>query len=226
MKCIIVDDEYKSIDLLKGYVIDVPFLTLLETFRNPLQAIDYINHHEVDLVFLDINMPRLTGIEFVKALHKKTLVIFTTAYAQHAVVGFELDVVDYILKPITFDRFLKAVNKAKSMFETANPIAPQEFVLIKSGPQTYQVRRDEILYIEKDANYATIHTASTKIVTRSNFDEVMAMVGEKDMIRVHKSFVVNVNRITMIESNELTIGKVAIPIGATYKEAFLTMMRR
>lgn len=223
MKCIIVDDEYKSIALLKEYITEVPFLTLSNTFRNPVEAINSMQNDKVELVFLDINMPRLTGIQVVKSLAVKPIIIFTTAYAQHAVEGFDLDAIDYLLKPITFERFLKAANKAYDYFrnEKLPVIEVKDYCLIKSGPQTYRIKRSDILYIEKDGNYTILYTFSGKIVTRYTFKEVFELLGTKGLIRSHKSFIVSIAHISMIESDKVSVNKIKIPIGATYREAFL-----
>lgn len=229
MNCIIVDDEYKGIELLKGYIEEIPFLNLINTFRNPIEAIGCIQQHNIDLVFLDINMPRLSGLQVARTLTTKPIIIFTTAYAQHAVEGFELDVADYLLKPITFERFLKAAHKARVLSQgsnspTANPI--NEFILIKSGPQLHQIKRSDILFIEKDGNYTTFHTCSGKIVTRHNFAEALELTGTMGMARIHKSFVVALQHISLIEAHEVTIHKTKIPIGASYRTEFLKLLEK
>lgn len=215
IKCIIVDDEYKSIELLKGYIADVPYLELKETFRNPVTALSFIQDSQIDLIFLDINMPRLDGISFLKSMKHPPMIIFTTAYSEHAVDGFELEAIDYLLKPITLERFMKAVAKAKAKS------TPSEYILVKSGPQTYQIKRDDIHLIEKDGNYATFHTTGRKIVTRMNFSDVIDLVGQEEFVRVHKSFVVAVRSISLIESNELIVQNVKVPVGAVYKDGLL-----
>ena len=228
MKCIIADDEYKSIELLRGYIQEVDDLQLEATFRNPVEALTYLEKNDIDLVFLDINMPRLTGIDLVKALQKKPLIIFTTAYSQHALEGFELDVVDYLLKPITFDRFLKAISKARNARNknTAPSIVENDspFILVHSGSQIHQLRKDEVLFIEKDRNYATIHTATRKIVTRQSFEELQHQFNWKNFVRIHKSFIVSIPHISLIESHQVVIQGHKIPIGASFRESFMKQL--
>ena len=227
MNCIIVDDEYKSIELLKDYVKEIPALQLAGTFRNPVEAFTFVQQENIELLFLDINMPRLTGIDFVKALPVKPLVIFTTAYSQHAVEGFELDVVDYLLKPIAFNRFLKAVRKAQDI-ASARSVTDQstasDLIYIKSGPQTHVVKRSEILYIEKDGNYCSIQTSTAKIIVRLSFSEMLEIIGSERMARINKSFIISIDHITLIESNEVMIHKTKIPIGAQYRAEFLKLL--
>ena len=229
MKCVIADDEHKSIELLRGYIQEVEFLKLESTFRNPVEALTFLEQNEVDLVFLDINMPRLTGIDLVKTLRKRPLIIFTTAYSQHALEGFELDVIDYLLKPITFDRFLKAVTKAQNALQKKPELLKTEqdfdFVLIHSGSQIHQLRKNEVLFIEKDRNYATIHTGTRKIITRQSFEALQQQFHGKEFIRIHKSFIVSIPHISLIENHQVTIQGNKIPVGAAFREEFMKRIK-
>ena len=168
MNCIIIDDEPNAIDVLKRYAEQTPFLNLRQTFRNPLKAIGYLQEEQVDLIFLDINMPKLSGIQFLRSIEIKPLVIFTTAYSEYAVESYDLNAVDYLVKPIEFDRFIKAVNKANELFQLKNKqqatmltkpgqrITDDDFVILKSGPVMHKVNINDILFIEKEENYLAI----------------------------------------------------------------------
>ena len=162
MTCIIIDDEPNAIDVIQRYVEKIGYLELKKTFRNPLKALEWLQTEEVDLIFLDMNMPNLKGIEFIKSLLKKPMIIFTTAYSEFAAESYELEAVDYLIKPVLFERFIKAVNKANELFQRksfknseqiSSVPKTDDFVLLKSGSQTHRLKIDDILFIEKDGNY-------------------------------------------------------------------------
>jgi two-component system LytT family response regulator len=232
MKCIIVDDEPNAIDVLKRYIAQTPYLQLEQTFRNPLKAISYLQEEKIDLVFLDINMPNLSGIQLMRSLKNMPLVIFTTAYSEYAVESYELNVVDYLLKPIEFDRFIKAVNKAKTgsvpgrKQDSAEAgfmgnSRQAEFILLKSGPLTHKVAINDILFIEKEENYLAFHTADKKMLLRANMTEVFDHVPVDLFYRVHKSFVVALKHIDTLEVHQLSLSKHKIPIGSSYREGLM-----
>lgn len=232
MNCIIIDDEPNAIDVLKRYVSQTPYLHLTQTFRNPLKAISFLQEEKVDLVFLDINMPNLSGIQLMRSLKNMPMVIFTTAYAEYAVESYELDAVDYLLKPIEFDRFIKAVNKAKELSELGRKqdgsdiaIAANskqvEFILLKSGALTHKVAINDILFIEKEENYLAFHTADKKILLRANMTEMFDHVPGDQFCRVHKSFVVALKHIDTLEVHQLSLGKHKIPVGSSYREELM-----
>jgi two-component system LytT family response regulator len=234
MTCIIVDDEPNAIDVLKRYITQTPYLQLSQTFRNPLKAISYLQEEKVDVVFLDINMPNLSGIQLMRSLKNMPMVIFTTAYSEYAVESYELNAVDYLLKPIEFDRFIKAVNRAKELSDPGRKqedgeniiavnIKQAEFILLKSGPLTHKVAVDHILFIEKEENYLAFHTADKKILLRANMTEVFDHVPVDRFCRAHKSFVIALKHINVLEVHQLSIGKHKIPVGSSYRE---TLMER
>lgn len=221
IKCIAIDDEPVALDIISDYIKKIPFLELLATFRNGLQAIEFLQNNNVDLIFLDINMPEINGIEFFKSLHKKPKVIFTTAYFEFAVESYELNALDYLLKPIGFERFLKAVNKINASQNENNNFLQENSIILKSGSKSYQVNTKEIQYIEGSGNYLTFHLADKKIMVLMSMDEALNILHDSNFARIHKSFIVSLNPIKVIENHQVQINNIIIPIGKYYKESFL-----
>lgn len=222
MNCIAIDDEPKALEVIERYCQKSDLVDLKATFREPVKAIEYLNRETVDLIFLDINMPDVNGIQLLQTLAVKPMVIFTTAYSNYAVESYNLNAIDYLLKPITFERFLAAVNKAIGLKALKNNGTNKEddadSIFVKSGPQTYQVKVNDILYLEKDGNYITICLKDKNILVRENMGDIFDLVPAADFVRVHKSYVVAVRHITMIEAHQLTVGQAKIPIGSTYRD--------
>jgi len=221
ISCIAIDDEPKALEVIERYCGKTGLVDLRATFREPLKAIEFLNREKVDLIFLDINMPDLSGMQLVQTLSPRPMIIFTTAYSHYAVESYDLNALDYLLKPITFERFLAAVNKAAAALSPKNTTANEDepTVFIKSGPQTYQVKVADILYLEKDGNYITVHLKDKNILIRENMGDIFALVPQTDFLRVHKSYVVAIKHISMIEVHQLVISGEKIPIGSTYREA-------
>ena len=221
MTCIAIDDEPKALEVIERYCQKTSLASLKATFREPLKAIEFLNREKVDLIFLDINMPDISGMQLLQTLSPRPLIIFTTAYSQYAVESYELNALDYLLKPITFERFLMAINKAAAALSSKNTTGPDEdaAVLIKSGPQTFRVKVSEILYLEKDGNYITVHLKDGNILIRENLGDVFDLVPAADFIRVHKSYVVGIRHISMIEVHQLIVNGEKIPIGSTYRDS-------
>lgn len=229
ISCLIVDDEPLARSLLTDYVKKIPYLNLLDASSSPLAAIEILRSTPVDLLFLDIQMPEITGISLLKALQKKPLVILTTAYSEYALEGYELDVIDYLLKPITFERFLRAIEKANQRLTTPAP-APvvknipdatvQPFVFVKDGTKLVKVRWDDILYVEGLKDYVTIHTRTQKIVTLQRLKSLEEQLPPDKFIRIHHSYIVAVDAIDVIHKGEVQIGSVTIPVSDTYRKAF------
>lgn len=217
MQTIIIDDEPKAIELLNGYVEKVPFLECVATFRNPLKALDFLSKSKIDLILLDINMPQLSGISFLETLIDKPRIILTTAYAEYAVKSYEFAVDDYLLKPISFERFLKAVNRVNSIHQYSPPT--HEFLLLKSGYQIQKVKVSEIVYLEKDGNYMIYHFPDKKILVRENVQQAMEKLPEY-FIQTHKSYIVPLTRIEVVEAGQVKIGAAWIPLGASFKKEF------
>ncbi len=226
MKTIIVEDEPKAIELLKSYVQHFAELELVETFRNGLKALTYLNTQPVDLVFLDINIPHISGLSLSKMIHPDTKIIFTTAYSEHAVESYEVNAVDYLLKPITFDRFAKAVSKVLTQPSTPSPGSTKalpEILNIKSGSRIYQVQLMEIDYLEKDGNYMIYHHKGQRIYARQSVQEAIETLSAH-FTQIHKSFIVNTKRLHFYDKNVVSIQGREITIGPKYREVFLQRM--
>jgi two-component system LytT family response regulator len=222
ISCIAIDDEPMALEVIERYCQKSGLTDLKATFREPVKAIEYLNRAKIDLVFLDINMPDINGIQLLRTLSTKPMVIFTTAYSNHAVESYDLNAIDYLLKPITFERFLAAVNKVLNLKTLKNDTPAKDdddaSIFVKSGPQTYQIKLNDILYLEKDGNYITIFLKDKNILVRENMGDIFELVPAADFIRVHKSYVVAIRHITMIEVHQLILGQAKIPIGSTYRE--------
>jgi DNA-binding LytR/AlgR family response regulator len=230
MRCVIIDDEPIARQGLKEYIQDVDFLQLAAEFDNPLKAADILMAEKIDLLFLDIQMPRMTGMEFLKTLAHPPLVIFTTAYPQYAVEGFEQNAIDYLLKPFSFERFWKAVLKARSILETAaQPVAgiqkaEPDYFFIKSDNKLIKIAYDEILYIEALQNYVAVHTADKKYITYLTFRSIEEHLPAPRFIRTHKSYIVAAAKVESIEGNDIKIGNHHIPISRTERETVLQQL--
>jgi two-component system LytT family response regulator len=217
--CIAIDDEPKALEVIERYCEKTGLVNLKAAFREPVKAIDFLQREKVDLIFLDINMPDISGMQLVQTLPARPMIIFTTAYSNYAVESYHLNAVDYLLKPITFERFLVAVNKVAALLSKNVPVNDIETIFIKSGPQTYQVKLADILYLEKDGNYITVHLKDKHILIRENMSDIFDILPPADFLRVHKSYVVAIKHIVMIEVHQLIINGVKIPIGSTYRES-------
>lgn len=220
MTCVAIDDEPMALDVIAQYCADSGFVELKATFRDPLKAVDYLRREKVDLIFLDINMPGISGMQLAELLSPAPMIIFTTAYSHYAVESYNVGAVDYLMKPIVFERFLVAINKATKAAAIQNSTGNNEItVYLKSGPQTYPVKLSDILYLQKDGNYMTVHLKEKQILIRENMGGVFDLVPVADFIRVHKSYVVAIKHITMIESQQLRVGGTIIPVGSSYRES-------
>lgn len=222
INCIIIDDEPIARKGLKEYIADVDFLNLTGEFDNALKAADIIAAGECELLFLDIQMPKITGLDFFRTLQNPPPVIFTTAYPQYALEGFEVNALDYLVKPISFDRFLKAVMKAKEFYEIRETNLKEpgtsSYFFIKADNKLVKISFDEILYVEALQNYVVIHTEDKKYMTYLTFKAVEDYLPAEKFLKVHKSYIVSVSKIDSIEGTDILIGQQHIPISRNQRE--------
>ena len=235
IRCLVVDDEPLALHIVEDYISKVPFLELVKATTNPIEALTLVQEGNVDLVFLDVQMPELTGIQFLKISNGKAKVILTTAYPEYALEGYDLDVVDYLLKPIAFDRFFKAVQKAQGIIQpSAKPIAavetaPQndflsDFIFVKSEHKIQKVYLRDVLFIEGLKDYISIFTSGERIITLQNMKKMEDALPERHFVRVHKSYIVSLNKIDSIERSRIWIGEKIIPVGDTYRDQFFKII--
>ncbi|MBN9298780.1 MAG: response regulator transcription factor [Filimonas sp.] len=234
IRCIVVDDEPWALALLSDYIKKVPFLELVFATENAIEALQRLPQEKVDLVFLDIQMPEITGLQFMKIISGKVRVILTTAYSEYALDGYEHNVIDYLLKPISFDRFYIAASKAKDLLDTPvvqqAPVVPQaivatgnalpDFIFVKTDSRIVKILLSEIRYIEGLKDYIAIHTLSEKIITLESLKVIEEGLPKPRFLRVHKSYIVSLEHIDSIERSRIFIRDVVIPIGDTYKDQF------
>ena len=219
-KCIIVDDEPPALKIIKSYIDLVENLSIVALCSNALQAMEILKKEKVDLLFLDIQMPKLTGIGFIKTLAHPPKIIFTTAYKEYAVDAFDLDAVDYLLKPISLERFLKAVNKVtNSNYGAEQTIAPvrQGFLYFRSERKMVKVFLDDMVYIESLKDYINIHRLADKpLMVRQSISTIEAMLPPDLFLRIHRSFIISINKVTAFTPHDVEIGNIEIPIGRQY----------
>ncbi len=229
IKTLIVDDEPLALDIIESYIEKIPDLTLIGRCENAIDANNIIQNQEVDLLFLDIQMPQMTGIELVKSLRNVPKIVFTTAYSEYAIEGFELDAVDYLLKPIAFDRFLKAVNKAKEGLTVKSPIAQEEdFFFVKADKKLVKIHFNEILYIEGLKDYVIIKKNSGRVITLQTMKSLESKLPSNIFMRVHRSYIMNINQIKAVVGNSIEISEGGqtkhIPIGKNYKDDLVSII--
>ena len=234
--CIAIDDEPLALEVIIDYIKKIPFLNLIKTFDNAIDSLDFLKDTKVDLLFLDIEMEGLSGIQFLNVLKERPHVIFTTAYDSYAIQGFELDAVDYLLKPISFERFVKAVDKmydklqsnninantTKGEITTANSV--ENYFFVKTENRLQKVMFNDILFIEGQGDYLRITTSKERIMTLQNFKKIEEILPSQNFIRVHKSYMVALNKIESIEKNRIKILDKLIPISDTYKKGFFDVL--
>ena len=218
--CIIIEDEPLALKRTSDFVNKIPFLNLIDTFDNSINGLFYLKSNKVDLLFLDINMDELSGIELLESSKIDSQVIITTAYQEYALKGYELNVTDYLLKPFTFDRFLKAVTKAQENLANRNSDSQPDYIFVKTEYRLEKIMLNEIVYIEGMRDYRRIHTVNKKVMTLQNFSEFEKLIPSNIVCRVHKSYMVSLNKIVSIERNRIKIADQLIPISETYKEIF------
>lgn len=231
LTCIAIDDEPLALEIITAYIEKVPFLKLLKTFDNAIDSIDFIKNNKIDLMFLDIQMESLSGIQLIHALKERPAVIFTTAFDRYAVEGFELDAADYLLKPISFERFVKSVDKVYNKIVSSRTGqdtqenqgrdgSADNFIFVKTENRLQKVALSDILFIEGQGDYLKVVTTAARIMTLQNFRKFEETLPAESFIRVHKSYLVALNKIESITRNRIKIGNTLIPVSDTYKDAF------
>lgn len=229
--CIAIDDEPLALKQIKSYIEKIPYLQLVNSFTSAMKALDFLKDNEVDLMFVDINMPDITGLEFVKSLNNPPKVIFTTAYREYAVEGFQVDAADYLVKPISFAAFLKSCDKTQERYftqkeESTSIKRDDQFLFIKSEYKIVRINLNDIKYIEGMRDYIRVHLSNEKpIMALLSMKKMMDYLPQEKFMRVHRSYIVALDRITTIERNRIVFGKdVYIPISDQYKEEFQTFL--
>ena len=236
LSCLIVDDEELARTLLENYISRLPYWKLVGKCSNPIEALQILQHQAVDLIFLDIQMPEMIGTDFLKSLSHKPMVVFTTAYAEYALEGYELDVVDYLLKPFPFERFLKAVNKAsalsklKNKGENASIISSEDsnteknYILVKSEHKVHRISYTDIHYIQSMREYVAYYTFSGRILSLGSLKKLEVELPKEQFLRIHKSYIISKIKVSTLEGNMVHIGKEKIPIGASYRKEVLKLL--
>lgn len=232
VKCLIVEDEPIAQEILRSYIDRTDLFSVAGQLGNAVEAFNFLQHHPVDLLFLDIKMPQMSGIELLKAITSKPKVIITSAYRYYATDAFELDVIDYLLKPYAFERFLKAVNKVMTEAVPASTVitppatGEKAYIFVKGNKQLQKVYLDEILYIESQRDYLKFKTASHgDIVTRQTIGYYERFLPARQFLRVHRSFIVAINKVSAVEANRMLIGAIPIPVGRNYKDQVQEYLR-
>lgn len=232
IKCIVVDDEPLARSLLESHIADVPFLEHLGSFKNAMLAADFLTKNQVDVLFLDIQMPKLTGIDFLKSLSHPPNVIFTTAYREYAVESYELQAQDYLLKPITFERFFSAVSRLKTPDTTQQPnssetgeVASPAHIFVQVNKKHIKVILQHIKYVESIKDYLKIHTATETLVIKERISHFIEQLPKDRFLRVHRSYIVHSDHITAFTQQDIEIGQIEIPIGGKYKEHVLAILK-
>lgn len=216
MIAIALDDEPLALEVVRSHASKVPFLDLKAEFTDAFKAMEYLQKEAVDLIFLDIKMPDISGIDFLNSLNKKPMVIFTTAYSEHAVTSFELDAIDYLLKPFSLSRFVKGCNKAYELFQLRNKSGSADFIFLKTGYEQEKVHFDDILYLEAAGNYVNFVLKNKSLLSRMTFAELEVILPKNKFVRTHRSYMAAINAIQKIERHQLTIFDHTIPVSDSY----------
>jgi len=224
LNCIIVEDEPLALERAKGFILKLPFLNLLSTFDNAIEALSFLKTNKVHLLFLDINMDGLSGIQLLESSTIDSQVIITTAYQEYALKGFDLQVSDYLLKPYTFERFVQAVDRVQSNLLRNGNATNTNFFFVKTEYRLERIFFNDVLYIEGKKDYRKIHTTDKHIMTLQTFNDFEREISSNQVCRVHKSFMVSLAKIESIERDRIKIGNILIPISDTYKEVFYELI--
>jgi len=221
IKCIAIDDEPKALEIIKNHVSKIDYLQLENVFTDPFKAIQYLNESDIELLFLDINMPDIDGIKFVKHLIRKPLIIFTTAHSEYAIESYDVEAIDYLLKPFDFSRFLTATNKAKERFKNLRG-KTSDFFFVSSGNQKVKLMYDDILFIKGDGNYVVYQSKSDKVLVRASITASQSELPTNLFIKIHRSIIVSLKWVDKVEDNHVYVADNRFPISATYRESFFS----
>lgn len=230
LQCIIVDDEPSARKLLEEYIEDIDFLVLVGKAENPLKANAILNTQKVDLMFLDVDMPKMSGIEFLRSIPSLPPAIMTTAYTEYAIQGFELDVLDYLVKPISFERFLKSCNKAREYLSStaglgaagsAGVSAPADYFFVKCDGKIEKVFHEELIYVEAMLNYVVLHTETRKLIVHHTIKGIAEQLPANSFLKIHKSTIINISKVKSIEGNEINLGKSKVIISQNLQESVI-----
>ncbi|MES2747887.1 MAG: LytTR family DNA-binding domain-containing protein [Bacteroidota bacterium] len=227
--CVIIEDEPLASEIVKDYINQVPFLNLVAVCEDAIYAMDILQKQKIDLIFLDINLPKLKGFDFIKTINNPPNIIITTAYNEYALQGYEFNVVDYLMKPIEFNRFLMAVNKLKQSHETkeVNLLSKErDYLFFNSNKKKVKVYVDDILYVESLKEYVRIVITNKVIVTKFQLSQIEELLPKNDFIRIHRSFIVAKNKIEAFSSSDIEINGIQIPIGRSYKELVQSIIEK
>lgn len=229
IKTIIVDDEPLAQNVIEQFSMDIPNLEIVAKCNDALEALKTLSETEVDLMFLDINMPKLTGIDFLKNIKNPPMVVFTTAYSDYAMEGYELDVLDYLKKPFSFERFLKAFQKVEEQFRLINSAtksSDNDFIFVKANKKVHKVSMADIVYIEGLGDYIKIHLAGSHLVTNFSMKKMEELLPSSEFFRIHKSYIIRFDKLSTIEGNLVEINKQKLPIGNSYRQEFFQRVNR
>lgn len=226
ISCIIVDDESMARDIIATHLSRIKNIEVVAQCKNAIEAFNFINNNAVDLIFLDINMPEISGIAFAKSINKNIKIIFTTAYRDYAVEGFNLQAVDYLLKPISFERILQAINRyfevsTQQVKTQPQPSETNDFIFVRSDRRMLKITFKDIIYIESLSDYLKIHLKDQSIITRETISAIEAKLPQKDFLRIHRSYIVSLAKIQSFTNEEITVNRKALPISRSYKKDVL-----
>lgn len=225
IRCLIVDDEPLSVRVVEKYIANLPELTLVAACQNAFEAMEVLRKEAIDLLFLDVNMPKLSGISFLKTLNKPPLVIFITAYPEYAVEGFELEALDYLLKPFSFERFLKAINRAEAKLKSIPTDNAPNHLFVKADKKLYNIAFSDILYFQAYGDYVKVFTKTQKLVTKRKLSELEQALPDTTFQKIHRSYIIALSAIQFIEGNMVQVATIKLPITTTYKEELMLKLK-
>ncbi|SHN33730.1 LytR/AlgR family response regulator transcription factor [Mucilaginibacter sp. OK098] len=230
INCVIIDDEQHAIDLIKIHVEKIDYLRVLETFNNPVNAIEFLENNDVDVLFLDIEMPDISGLSFIKLLKKKIPVVVISAYKEYALEGFENEVLDYIVKPVSFERLLQATQRVLALSNSKSVAAPNAFIILKTDSKNklLKIDLDDIIYIEGLKNYISVFTTQQRVISLLNIKSLEEKLPADRFIRTHKSYIISINKVKMVNGNQVFLKGLeqGIPISDSYKKQFFEIFRK